>query len=166
MIRIRKIEREDLERLFTLDRLCFRPGIAYSRAELRDLLSNPACISVAAEDTSSDIVGFAIAEFYVEAAKRIGHIVTIDVAPSARKQGIGQALMGALFDGLRSQQAILVRLEVAVDNPDAQSFYSQQGFVKTRRIPGFYLGTVDALAMQKVLAPVNKALVGAESSGK
>jgi [ribosomal protein S18]-alanine N-acetyltransferase len=154
VIRIRKAEREDLEILFTLDRQCFRPGIAYSRAELRDLLSCPTCIPVAAEDTSSNIVGFAIAEVYVEAGKRIGHIVTIDVAPSARRQGVGRALMRAMLDGLRSHQAILVRLEVAVDNPDAQSFYSQQGFVRTRRIPGFYLGTVDALAMQKVLAQV------------
>lgn len=160
MIRIRKVEREDLERLFTLDRQCFRAGIAYSRGELRDLLNCPTCISVAAEDPSSDIVGFAIAEFYVEAGKRIGHIVTIDVAPSARRQGVGQALMGALLDGLRRQQAILVRLEVAVDNPDAQSFYSQQGFVRTRRISGFYLGTVDALAMQKVLVPVNSPSAG------
>jgi ribosomal-protein-alanine N-acetyltransferase len=156
VIRIRKVEREDLETLFTLDRQCFRPGIAYSRAELRDLLSSPTCISVAAENTSSKIVGFAIVEFYVEAGKRIGHIVTIDVAPSARRQGVGRALMGAMLDSLRSHQAILVRLEVAVDNPDAQSFYRQQGFVSTRRISGFYLGTVDALAMQKVLVPINR----------
>jgi ribosomal-protein-alanine N-acetyltransferase len=44
-----------------------------------------------------------------------------------------------------------VRLEVAIDNVDAQAFYRQLGFVKTGRIRGFYMGKLDALAMEKRL---------------
>jgi ribosomal protein S18 acetylase RimI-like enzyme len=38
-----------------------------------------------------------------------------------------------------------------VDNPDAQLFYRELGFVATGRIPGFYMGTLDALTMEMPL---------------
>jgi ribosomal protein S18 acetylase RimI-like enzyme len=44
-----------------------------------------------------------------------------------------------------------VALEVAVDNATAQSFYERHGFVRTGRIPGYYLGRIDALVMEKTL---------------
>jgi ribosomal protein S18 acetylase RimI-like enzyme len=43
-------------------------------------------------------------------------------------------------------------LEVAVDNSIAQEFYGRHGFVKTGRIPGYYLGRIDALVMEKTLS--------------
>jgi [ribosomal protein S18]-alanine N-acetyltransferase len=44
-----------------------------------------------------------------------------------------------------------VLLEVAVDNATAQSFYERHGFVRTGRIPGYYMGRIDALVMEKQL---------------
>ncbi len=152
MIHLRGIERTDLDALFALDHECFRVGIAYSRADLRYYLSHPRSFSVLAEDSAKCIVGFAIAESYLEEGRRIGHIVTIDVAPAARRQGLGRMLMEAMLDHLCAADAVTVRLEVAIDNVDAQAFYERLGFVKTGRIRGFYLGTLDALTMKKPLA--------------
>ena len=104
-----------------------------------------------AEDSAKLILGFAIAESYLEEGRRIGHVITIDVAPAMRKQGLGRMLMEALLDSLRAAEAVAVRLEVAIDNVDAQAFYKRLGFVKTGRIRGFYLGTLDALTMKKSL---------------
>ena len=39
----------------------------------------------------------------------------------------------------------------AVDNTAAQEFYVRHGFARTGRIPGYYLGRIDALAMEKQL---------------
>jgi ribosomal-protein-alanine N-acetyltransferase len=148
---IRKIEREDLDRLFALDKLCFRPGIAYSKADLSYFVRHPRSLALAAIEDSGELAGFAIAQSHLEEGIRIGHIVTIDVAPQARRRGIGSQLMLAIMDGLAAIHAVGVRLEVAVDNPDAQLFYRELGFVATGRIPGFYMGTLDALTMEMPL---------------
>jgi ribosomal-protein-alanine N-acetyltransferase len=151
VIRIRKIEREDLDDLFALDHLCFRPGIAYAKADLNYFIRHPRSLSYAAVDPAGKLAGFAIAEFYLEAGKRVGHIVTIDVDPQLRRNGIGKQLMGAMMDGLAVLDAVTVRLEVAVDNTEALSFYQQLGFTRAGRIPGFYMGTLDALTMERPL---------------
>jgi [ribosomal protein S18]-alanine N-acetyltransferase len=151
VIHIRKIERGDLDRLFALDKACFRPGIAYSKSDLNYFIRRARSLSFAAVDSFENLLGFAIAESGLEHGTRIGHIVTIDVDPASRRKGIGQQLMQAMIDGLSEVGAIAVRLEVAVDNLEAQAFYRQLGFIPTGRIPGFYMGTLDALTMQRPL---------------
>ena len=151
MISIRRIEREDLDRLFALDRICFRPGIAYSKAELNYFIRHPRSLTYAAVDETDKLAGFAIAELESENGSRIGHIVTIDVSPDERRRGIGTLLMNAMIDGLGEVKADAIRLEVAVDNLEAQSFYKRHGFAETGRITGFYMGTLDALTMQRLL---------------
>ena len=159
VIQIRLAAREDLETLFALDQACFREGIAYSRAELRYFLFHPHSISILAEEDGG-IAGFAIVELLPETKRRIGHIVTIDVDSGQRRQGVGRMLMDALLDSCREAGAALVRLEVAVDNDGAIEFYGTLGFQETGRIPGFYLGKLDALTMEKELVKrsANKAV--------
>jgi ribosomal-protein-alanine N-acetyltransferase len=151
VIHLRGVERTDLDALFALDHNCFPPGIAYSRADLRYYLSHPRSFSVIAEDSAKHILGFVIAESHLEKGSPIGHIITIDVAPASRRHGLGRILMEAMLDRLREVGVATVRLEVAIDNTDAQAFYQRLGFVKTGRIRGFYLGTLDALTMAKPL---------------
>jgi ribosomal-protein-alanine N-acetyltransferase len=152
VVHLRGAKRADLDALYVLDQKCFPPGIAYSRADLRYYLSHPRSFSVVAEDAAQSILGFAIAESYLEEGRRIGHIITIDVMPAARRNGLGRMLMDALFDRLRVIETAKVRLEVAIDNADAQAFYRRLGFVRTGRIRAFYQENLDALAMEKRLA--------------
>lgn len=147
-IHIRQAGREDLYTLFALDQACFRPGVAYSMAELRYFLFHARSVSIVAQDTGG-IVGFAILQFGLVKGCSVGHIITIDVAPSLRRSGIGRALMGSLLDLCREREAALLRLEVAVDNEPAIALYRQFGFRETGRIPGFYMGRLDALTMER-----------------
>lgn len=146
-VRFRLVARKDIDALFALDQLCFRPGIAYSKAELHYFLFHPRSISVVAENERG-IAGFAIVEFLLENGRRIGHIVTIDVSPALRRQGVGRQLMDELLDFCRKARAVLLRLEVAVDNDAALAFYGGLGFTETGRIRGFYMGRLDALQME------------------
>jgi [ribosomal protein S18]-alanine N-acetyltransferase len=153
VIHLRGVETSDLDALFALDRECFRAGIAYSRSDLRYYIDHPGSISIAAEDDETkSIVAFVIAESYLEDGRRIGHIITIDVAPASRRRGLGRKLMEAVLDRLWALGACCVRLEVAVDNPEAQSFYRELGFSPTGRIRRYYLRTLDALLMEKHLS--------------
>lgn len=104
-------------------------------------------VSVVAEDAEA-IVGFAIVQFQLEQGRRIGHIVTIDVAPDQRRRGVGRLLMDALINVCRETKAESIRLEVAVDNEPALAFYKSHGFTETGRIPGFYMSKLDALTMK------------------
>lgn len=152
-VRFRLVARKDIDALFALDQICFRPGIAYSKAELQYFLFHPRSISVVAENERG-IAGFAIVEFLLENGRRIGHIVTIDVSPALRRQGVGRQLMDELLDFCRKARAVLLRLEVAVDNDAALAFYRGRGFTETGRIRGFYMGRLDALQMEVAVEQV------------
>jgi ribosomal-protein-alanine N-acetyltransferase len=147
-VRIRQVERADLAALHALDVLCFRRGIAYSKAELHYFLRHPDSYSIAAIDDEGGIRGFAIGQTHLERGQRVGHVISIDVTPERRRQGVGLMLMDALMSHWRGQKAIKVRLEVAADDETAQAFYRRQGFAETGRIRGFYMGSLDALVME------------------
>lgn len=109
-------------------------------------LFHPRSISIVAEG-GDGIAGFAIVEFHLEKGRRVGHIITIDVAEAQRRRGVGRMLMDALLDRCRETKAVFLRLEVAVDNSGAIAFYKGLGFAETGRIPGYYMGRLDALTM-------------------
>lgn len=148
---LRAVERADFDALYQLDQQCFAPGIAYSRADLATFLAHPHCISVMAESTSGALIGFIIGEVRRKGEKRIGHLVTIDVAAAMRRKGLGSALLFAVERRLKEAEVSLMRLEVAVDNLGAQAFYEREGYQRIGRIAGYYMGRIDALVMEKKL---------------
>lgn len=134
LITLRELEpKADLEAAFALDQVCFEPGIAFSRAEIRSFLARPGRVALAAE-TAGEFVGFAIAE---RRGAR-GHIVTIDVADAVRRRGVGKRLLSALVERLEADGARQVRLEVDVRNASAIRFYERMGFTATRTLRSYY----------------------------
>ncbi|HZZ37501.1 MAG TPA: N-acetyltransferase [Acidobacteriaceae bacterium] len=141
---------EDFAALYALDQSCFVPGISWSRAELQYFLRYPGNTAVVAEEDGR-IAGFAIAGSQLRGGTRVGRLITIDVDSSMRRRGIGRQLLLAIEERLLERKAVALLLEVAVNNPAAQEFYTRHGFVKTGRIPGYYLDRIDALVMEKGL---------------
>ncbi|HUB19967.1 MAG TPA: N-acetyltransferase [Acidobacteriaceae bacterium] len=148
---LRPIAQSDFSRLFALDQACFAPGIAWSKAELQYFLRYPGNIGVLAEDESGRLAGFAIAGKQRRQGVLLGRLITIDVDAAMRRRGVGRRLLEEAERQLRAAGATAILLEVAVDNLTAQSFYERHGFVRTGRIPGYYLGRIDALVMEKAL---------------
>jgi [ribosomal protein S18]-alanine N-acetyltransferase len=157
LIDLRDATAGDLAALHALDQVCYPPGIAYSKAEMRYYLRRPGALGIVADDAREDaqedgqLLGFAIAEAVRYGKVRGGHVITIDVAPAARRQGVGTTLMNALESRLTLAGVTLLRLEVAVDNGVAQQFYTGRGFAAKETIRGYYLGKLDALVMEKEL---------------
>ena len=149
----------DLDRFFALDQSCFAAGIAYTRDELAAFLSHPSAFSVLLEDRPTrsrprgELLGFAIARTLRSRGKGVFHIITIDVAPTARRRGVGTLLMKWMTDKGQELRLQALRLEVAVDNADALGFYTRMGFAEVGRIAGYYLGTIDALVLECRLNP-------------
>ncbi len=148
---LRLIAPSDFPKLYALDQACFAPGIAWSKAELQYFLKYPGNIGVLVEDETGRLAGFAIAGKQRRQGAVFGRLITIDVDAALRRRGIGHRLLEETETQLRAQGATAVLLEVAVDNTTAQSFYERHGFIRTGRIPGYYLGRIDALVMEKPL---------------
>lgn len=150
-MKIRDSEAADFAELLALDQACFPPGIAWSKAELGYFLKYPGDFGLVAEDQAGGIAGFAIAGTFRRSGKMIGRLITIDVRREARRRRVGHLLLEAVEERLRAAGAATLLLEVAVDNEGAQAFYAQHGFERKGRIPGYYLGRIDAISMEKPL---------------
>jgi len=141
-LRLREFRPGDLEAAYGLDQVCFEPGIAYSRSELRGFLARAGSVALIAEDGAT-LAGFAIG--HRRGAK--GHVVTIDIAPGFRRRGAGKLLLAELLRRLEEGGARAVRLEVDARNAGAIRFYEQMGFRATRALKDYYDEGIDGLEM-------------------
>ena len=155
---------EDFETLWSIDQQCFAPGIAYSQRELQTYIRRRDAFTLVAErrppgggDLEQGQIPEIIAFLVAEAYRRQGHIITIDVLPSARRAGVGSSLLTAAEDRLRLGGCRSVYLETAVDNGDALIFYKQHGYFLNEVVPGYYSNGVDALVLEKDLLSAAQA---------
>ncbi len=156
---VRDYRPQDFNTLWRIDQACFAPGIAYSRLELKAFMRHAGAFTLVAEEALGTgeanedwILGFLVAEC---GRRKIGHIITIDVRCQARRHRVGSALLDAAQLRLLSARCQLVRLETAVDNAAAISFYKRRGYNVIQTIPHYYSSGVDALMLEKdLLLPV------------
>ncbi|HEU5250863.1 MAG TPA: GNAT family N-acetyltransferase [Thermoanaerobaculia bacterium] len=140
---IRNAVTGDLRRLWEIDRICFEPGIAYTRGQLRRFFELPGAECLVSEE-GGVIDGFALG---YSGGHDLAHVVTLDVLPTARRRGIGRGLLEALLKRLASAGARRPILEVDVRNAGAIAFYRRLGFRETGRIESYYGPGLDAYEM-------------------
>ena len=87
----------------------------------------------------------------------MGHIITIDVLREARRHRIGSALLAAAEVRLRAANCKAVRLETAVDNASAISFYKRHAYDVIKVIPHYYSNGLDALLLEKDLLSIESS---------
>ncbi|MBI2202679.1 MAG: GNAT family N-acetyltransferase [Candidatus Rokubacteria bacterium] len=146
-MRLRPFRRADFESMWKLDRTCFPPGIAYSRSELRAFLSRKTADTIVAE-REGDVVGFVLGW---RRSKTEGHVITLDVAPSARRHGLGRRLLAELERRFRAAGVREVQLETAVANTIAIAFYERLGYRKVAHLTDYYGPGMHAWKMQTML---------------
>jgi ribosomal-protein-alanine N-acetyltransferase len=91
--------------------------------------------------------GFVLARVAADEAE----ILTLAVMPSARRSGIGRALLAAAMEGARAQGAAAIFLEVATANTAARALYAGTGFVEVGTRPNDYPGGAAALVLRATL---------------
>ncbi|MBZ5569431.1 MAG: GNAT family N-acetyltransferase [Acidobacteriia bacterium] len=157
-ISLRDYRSDDFRRLWEIDQQCFAGGIAYSQCELAHYIALPGAFAIVAESAGSGmkesgagkrrIVGFLVGQ---RLPRGLGHIVTIDVVPEARRAGVGSLLMDECEQRLRNAGCTSIYLETAVDNNTALRFYKARDYSVLKTIPRYYLDKLDALLMGKKL---------------
>ena len=153
-LRIREGIPEDFDELWRIDQLCFEPGIAYTRRELEWYMNLRGAFTLVGETQETPRSKWKISGFVVGQQPRrgLGHIVTIDVLPAARRTGLGTRLMHDVETRLTNDGCKTVCLETAVDNLPAIKFYKRLGYSVLKTIPRYYLDKIDALMMSKEVA--------------
>ena len=170
---VRDYRPDDFNTLWAIDQSCFDPEIAYSRYELQVYLRRPAAFTLVAESREENphspsddphseprplneqsILGFIVAE---SSRRGAGHIITIDILREVRRHHIGSALLAAAEEKLRGAKCKVVRLETAVDNASAISFYKRYGYDVIKVIPHYYSNGLDALLLEKHLLSIESS---------
>jgi ribosomal protein S18 acetylase RimI-like enzyme len=143
---IREYETSDFAALYKLDQSCFVQGISYSKWVLQYYLNLPTvdCL-VAAENKK--IAGFVLAD----SNPPLAHIITLDVAKSHRRAGVGSGLLREMEGRFAFHKIASVLLETAVDNESGIAFWQHHGYRTEAVIKRYYLGRVDAFEMRKRL---------------
>ena len=153
-VTIRQYEPHDFGKIYKLDQSCFAPGIAYSKTMLRYYLAQPGAECLVAEENGKT-AGFLISE----ENPPLGHIITLDVAQSHRRLGVGSQLLAEneahmIFRGVRT-----VLLETSTTNDAGIAFWERHGYRREAVLKNYYPGRLDAFEMRKLIgaAPRSKA---------
>ena len=129
---VRKMQREDLDRVSQIEKECF--STPWSRDAFEDMIDNPSALYMVAEDN-----GYVVANCGVIAAAGEGDICNVAVDPTYRKRGIGETLLSKIMDEASKDLSVeAFTLEVRVSNKAAISLYEKLGFVNEGIRPGFY----------------------------
>ncbi len=132
----------DLARLHALAFVVPRP---WSAGEFAGLTARADTILIGDGD------GFLLGRVIADEAE----LLTLAVAPEARRRGIGAALVGAFLARSAERGAATAFLEVAADNAAAIALYSAAGFARTGLRKGYFRHPegrpIDALIMARAL---------------
>jgi [ribosomal protein S18]-alanine N-acetyltransferase len=142
----RAYEARDFGSIHRLDQDCFAPGIAYSKWSLQYFLNLATADCLVAEEEKK-IVGFVLAE----TNPPLAHIITLDVAESHRKKGVGSTLLREMEEHFAFHGIQTVLLETAVDNESGIAFWERHGYRSQAVVKRYYLGKIDAYEMRKRL---------------
>lgn len=127
------------EEIARLHQLCF-PHRPWTAADFADLKKS-GCDIIASQN------GFIVYRHTLDEAE----IITIGVAPTARRGGIAAAMLAIVENDLKKLGVKKIFLEVAANNRPARKLYETNGYVQIGIRPKYYDGT-DAILMCKELS--------------
>ncbi|MFO1063519.1 MAG: ribosomal protein S18-alanine N-acetyltransferase [Pirellulales bacterium] len=139
---IRWMIRRDMPAVLDIEQQSFE--FPWSEEEFIRCLRQRNCIGMVAE-LDSVVCGFMIYELH----KNRLHLLNFAVAPSARRKGVGSAMVSKLSGKLSADRRNRIMLEVRETNLDAQIFFRERGFRAISVLRSFYEDSPeDAYLMQ------------------
>jgi [ribosomal protein S18]-alanine N-acetyltransferase len=149
---LRILARSELGALTKVHAECF-PADPWNVRDFMELLTIAGASGRIAVSQTNGIEAFMLDLIGPEDAE----ILTIGVAPQARRRGLARTLIGDVARRARQKGARRVLLEVAADNEPAIALYVSSGFILLGERPRYYRrreGDVDAFVFGKYLSPM------------
>lgn len=132
-------------RMAALHARCFTTPRPWSQDEFSDLLADPSVLIETCQDALA----------ILRCAGPEAEVLTICVAPAARRAGRGAALLARAEAAARDRGVAEIFLEVAADNAAARALYDRAGYVPAGLRKDYYSGPrgqrVSALVLRKSL---------------
>ncbi|SFK15438.1 GNAT family N-acetyltransferase [Falsiroseomonas stagni] len=138
----------DIAEAARLHALAFPAAEAWGTDAIRLMLEMPGTFGVLRPGA-----GFVLARVAADEAE----ILTLAVAPSARRQGTGGTLLAAAMAGAVARGAGAMFLEVSDRNTPARALYGAAGFEEVGRRRRYYGDGADALVLRRGLEPGSRA---------
>ena len=126
------------DEIANLHKLCF-PNKPWSASDFADLKKS-GCEIIVSQN------GFAVWRNVADESE----IITIGVAPNARRNGIASAMLVIIEKNIKNQGVKKIFLEVASNNIAGQKLYENNGYKVVGMRPKYYDG-IDAILMAKDL---------------
>lgn len=146
-MRLRLAGPDDAEALAAVHALAF--DAPWSAKDIAALLAGPGVTAWLVETDTP--VGMSLVRIVAGEAE----VLTLGVAPVARRRGVGDALVAAAVVAATAGGAGTLFLEVAADNAAAQALYAKAGFAPAGRRAAYYRRAegppVDALVLRRSL---------------
>lgn len=145
---MRKANQHDLESIMAIESAVFLTD-AWSEATMSAELASPLGYYLVAFPPGSPEQIDGYAGLFAPVGAEHADIQTIAVAETARRRGLGRALVRILVAEARSRGASELFLDVRTDNPSAQNLYRDLGFEQIAVRKAYYRPDgVDAIVMR------------------
>jgi ribosomal-protein-alanine N-acetyltransferase len=145
-VAIRHATAEDLGPVGDIEQASFTDP--WSRQSFRSLLGDERVLFAVAHVSPGELAGYVVTWF----AGDEGEIANLAVAPSARRHGIGAALLDASLAEARRRGVKQVYLEVRESNAAARALYERRGFSVVGRRKRYYRHPdEDALLLRRTI---------------
>lgn len=131
-IRIRNMTTADLPNVTLVDGASFDPLWHNSQETLRRALSQSLFTTVA--EDANGLVGYQM----TTGAGTRAHLARLAVHPSVQGRGVGQALLGNLFDRLVQNGYLRLSVNTQSDNEASLKLYQKAGFTRTGEVYPVY----------------------------
>ncbi|SDB69748.1 GNAT family N-acetyltransferase [Belnapia rosea] len=141
---MRAVRPEDAAALAALHAMAFPPAEAWGSDAMGLMLGMPGAFGLWRPGD-----GLVLAR----AAAGEAEILTLAVAPAARRQGLGAMLLAGAMQGAVLRGAGEMFLEVAAGNAAALALYRSAGFAEVGRRRRYYADGSDALVLRRALSP-------------
>lgn len=146
---IRVATPDDVPILGRLENRCFESD-RLSERSFRHLIGVPSAQLLVAEDGGL-LTGYVLVLFRRKTS--MARMYSLAVEPSLQGRGIGKALIEAAEKDALGKGVVSMRLEVRMDNAGAIALYRKLGYHDFGVLPDYYDDHMDALRMEKELAP-------------
>jgi len=140
---IRNLQTDDLDAVLAIESAA--QLTPWQRTQFEESMAQDLCLVAVANEI---VVGFTVCRSLLDEAE----LLTIAVAPSARRSGVATALLNRACEQLSGVTSLF--LEVRASNIAAQTLYEQLGFSTCGRRKNYYRtasGREDAVLMQLTL---------------
>lgn len=144
---VRSARQSDIEQLVKLEEESFSAD-RVSRRSFRRFISGRTDLLLVASDLGA-VIGYALVLFRRGTA--LCRLYSIAVSNKARGRGVGARLITLAEEQALERGAMVMRLEVRIDNERAIKLYKQLGFRAFGKYEDYYQDHVDALRFEKML---------------